>query len=78
MEAGGRHLLHDLNMTTKTELATEAARISPPVAVTGLSLYGVSLQDWVLVVTLVYTVASLVFLIRDKLYIPWRIKNGSK
>jgi disulfide bond formation protein DsbB len=65
-------------MSTKTELAVEAVRISPPVAVTGLSLYGISLQDWVLVATLVYTVVSLVFLIRDKIYIPWKVRNGSK
>lgn len=66
-------------MTTKTELTVEAVRLSPPIAVTGLSLYGVSLQDWVLAATLIYTVLSLVFLIRDKLYRPWRGRhNGCK
>ena len=65
-------------MTNKTELAIEATRLSPPVAVTGLSLAGISLQDWVLVATLVYTVVSLVFLIRDKVYLPWKVRNGSK
>jgi hypothetical protein len=63
-------------MSTKTELAVEAVRISPPVAVTGLSLYGVSLQDWVLVVTLIYTALSLIFLIRDMVYRPWKDKNN--
>jgi hypothetical protein len=65
-------------MTTKTELAAEAVRVSPPVTVAGLSLAGISLQDWVLVATLVYTVVSLFFLIRDKVYIPWKVRNGSK
>jgi uncharacterized membrane protein len=65
-------------MTTKTELAAEAVRVSPPVTVAGLSLAGISLQDWVLVATLVYTVVSLFFLIRDKVYIPWKVRHGSK
>lgn len=65
-------------MTNKTELATEALRASPPVTVTGLALAGISLQDWVLVATLVYTVFSLFFLIRDKIYLPWKVRNGSK
>jgi len=44
--------------------------------VVGLSLMGVSLQDWVLVVTLIYTALSLIFLIRDKVYRPWKDKNN--
>jgi hypothetical protein len=65
-------------MSNKTELAVEAMRVSPPVTVAGLSLAGISLQDWVLVATLIYTVVSLIFLIRDKVYIPWKVRNGSK
>lgn len=34
--------------------AGEAALAAPPVAVTGLTLMGVSLQDWVYIVTLIY------------------------
>jgi hypothetical protein len=61
------------------DTAHEALRLSPPITVAGLSLYGISLQDWVLIATLLYTVASLYFLLRDKLYRPWKEKrNGSK
>lgn len=44
----------------------EVAKASPSVAVTGLSLYGVTLQDGVLLATLVYTLFQLYFLLRDK------------
>lgn len=66
-------------MSTHNETLTyEIARVSPPVAVTGVSLAGVTLQDWVLVVTLIYTVLNGFFLLRDKVYIPWKEKrNGS-
>lgn len=63
-------------MSINQDLTYEAARLSPPVAITGLSLWGVSLQDWVLIATLIYTVVSFVFLLRDKVYRPWKDKHG--
>ncbi len=66
-------------MRGNSELTAESLRIGPPAAVAGLSLYGVSLQDWVLVVTLIYTGLSVILLIRDKVYRPWKEKrNGRK
>lgn len=56
----------------------EVAKASPPVAVTGLSLYGVSLQDGVLLATLVYTLLQLYFLLRDKWWAKRKGKNGRK
>lgn len=47
----------------KHETLIEAAKAAPPVSVTGLTLYGVPLNDVVLVLTGLYTV----FLIIDKL-----------
>lgn len=35
--------------------ATHPAQVAPPAAVTGLSVFGVSLSDWVLIATLAYT-----------------------
>jgi len=60
------------------DVTNEALRLSPPVTIAGLSLAGISLQDWVLIVTLIYTAASLFFLLRDKLYRPWRERNARK
>lgn len=64
---------------TNHDISIEAVKAAPPVTVVGLSLAGVSLQDWVLIITLIYTVLSLIFLIRDKIYRPWKDKsNGCK
>jgi len=66
-------------MSINQDLTVESIRLGPPAAVAGLSLWGVSLQDWVLVVTLIYTGLSAILLIRDKVYRPWKEKrNGCK
>lgn len=50
-----------MNVTTETATATATtagttiAKLTPPVAVAGVSLGGVSLQDWVLYLTIAYT-----------------------
>lgn len=46
----------------KTETVTEALKAVPPLGVGGLSLCGLELQQWVVVLTLIYTV----FLLIDK------------
>lgn len=56
----------------------EASKASPPVAVGGLSLAGVSLSDAVLAATLIYTVLQIYFLLRDKWYIPRKVQHGRK
>ena len=63
---------------TNHDVSIEAAKAAPPLTVVSLSLAGVSLQDWVLIITLIYTVLSLIFLIRDKLYRPWKERYGRK
>jgi hypothetical protein len=45
------------------DTAIEAAKAAPPVGVTGLTIFGVSLSEVVLVLTLMYTI----ILIIDKL-----------
>lgn len=47
----------------KTATPTEVVAAVPPLGVGGLSLAGVGLNDWVLILTAIYTV----FLIVDKL-----------
>lgn len=65
-------------MTNHPEIVTEAARAAPAVTVTGLTLFGVSLADWVLILTLLYTVLQMFFLIRDKWYYQRKANDGSK
>lgn len=42
----------------------EAAKASPPVTITGLAIAGTSLQDWVLILTAIYTLLQIYLLIR--------------
>lgn len=46
-----------------TEYAVAAGKASPPVVVSGAAVAGISLQDWVLTATLVYTVLQIGLLI---------------
>lgn len=52
---------------TTSELAGEITKAAPPVSVAGLSLAGVGLSDWVLVMTLIYTVLQTAWFIYSKL-----------
>ena len=65
-------------MTQHSELANEAVRVGPSVAVTGLTLCGVGLADWLIAVTIVYTLFQLFFLLRDKWWRQRKDRNGRK
>jgi hypothetical protein len=41
----------------------EAAKVSPPIAVLGATVYGMTLQDWVFVLTLIYLVIQIGWLV---------------
>ena len=49
------------------EVASGAAKAAPPVAVSGLTIYGVELSDIVLIATLIYTVIQL-FLVMPRFW----------
>jgi len=53
--SGSMHEHYD----TGTALMT-AAKVSPPVAVSTLSFFGIPLENWVIVATLVYTVLLII------------------
>lgn len=59
----------------QSDFTTELVKSAPPIAVGGLTLFGVGLSDWVLLMTLVYTVLQVYILVRDKLI---RNRDGSK
>lgn len=48
------------------EIAGEITKAAPPVSVAGLSLAGVSLNEWVLIVTLLYTLLQMGWFIYSK------------
>ena len=64
--------------TTNPEVSIELTKSIPTVTVGGLTLFGVGLADWVLILTIIYTLLQLFFLLRDKWYRPRKDQNGSK
>lgn len=60
---------------TSGEYIAAVGKATPPLAVVGVEAAGLTLQDWVLISTLVYTVLQTVHLI----YKFWKDRrNGSK
>lgn len=51
-----------------SEVIDAAARLAPPVAVSGLTLFGISMSEWVLLATLIYTIIQIYILLRDKVF----------
>ena len=43
-----------------TDVAVDAAKAAPPVVVSALSLFGVSLADWAYTLTIIYTLLLIV------------------
>lgn len=65
----------NLHHTMQHDTLDFAVKASPPAGVAGITFLGVSLPDWVLILTLVYTVLALFALVRDKYLKPWRDKR---
>lgn len=66
-----------MSLTTDTgEYVSAVTKASPPIAVTGASIAGMSLQEWVLVATLVYTVLQIALLIYN--FVKKRRADGSR
>ena len=61
-----------LTMQQKADLATEAAKASPPVAVAGATIAGMPVNDLVLWVTLIYLVLQIGFLLYRWGRMPFR------
>lgn len=60
-------------------VGTVAAKLAPPIAVGGLTVFGIPLNELVLVVTGVYAVLQIGFLLYDRIVKPNKEKrNGRK
>lgn len=59
------------------DIANAAAKVSPPLTVTGVAAAGYSLQEWVLIATLVYTILQTAHLIW-KFFKDRKADNGSE
>ena len=50
----------DSSQHLESGLSMAAAKVSPPVIVSGLTVAGVQLQDWLIMATLLYTVIQII------------------
>lgn len=50
------------------ELASDAVKLAPPIAATSLELWGISLADWLVLITIIYTLLMAAMLIRKFLF----------
>ncbi len=64
-------------MTIDHDFIAEATRATPAVTVTGLTLAGIALSEWVVILTIILLVGQIFFLLRDKWYMPRKHKRGS-
>ena len=57
-------------------LTMAAAKVSPPVIVSGLTVAGVQLQDWLIMATLLYTVIQIIIALPklNQSFKDWRKK----
>ena len=53
------------------EVGVVTAKVTPPVVVSGMGVAGYPLQDWLIVLTIIYTVIQIVLLM-PKLRQMWR------
>ena len=63
-----QHLEHGLSMA--------AIKTSPPIIVTGVTLAGVQLQDWLIMATILYTVIQIIIALPElkQSFKEWRNK----
>ena len=63
-----QHLEHGLSMA--------AIKTSPPIIVTGVTLAGVQLQDWLIMATILYTVIQIIIALPElkQSFNEWRKK----
>ena len=64
--------------STDLDTVTEAVKAAPPLTVGGLTMLGVSLSEWVLILTAIYTILQIYFLLHDRLGQKHRKKDGSE
>lgn len=63
---------------TNNDQTIMVAKSAPPVTVSGALLFGYPLQSWVLWATLIYTALNIFFIVRDKVYRPWKAKRNGQ
>jgi len=68
MAEASQHIEHGLSMA--------AIKTSPPLIVTGMTLAGIQLQDWLIMATIIYTVIQIIIALPElkQSFNEWRKK----
>ena len=66
----------DHSQHLESGLSMAVAKTSPPVVVSGLTLSGIQLQDWLILATILYTVIQIIILLPTlkQSFSEWRKK----
>ena len=66
----------DHSQHLESGLSMAAIKTSPPVIVTGMTLAGIQLQDWLIMATIIYTVIQIIIALPElkKSFNEWRDK----
>ena len=66
----------DHSQHLESGLSMAAIKTSPPVIVTGMTLAGIQLQDWLIMATIIYTVIQIIIALPElkKSFNEWRNK----
>lgn len=54
------------------DTVAEAAKAIPPVSASAFILAGIPLSEWVLLCSGILILFQLIFLLKEKLYVPWK------
>lgn len=63
-------------MSNKIEPIVEAVKATPPASILGLTLMGVPLDQWVIMGSALLIALQIFFLLREKVYLPWKAKHN--
>lgn len=53
-----------VTMTLPSEQITDVVKAAPPITITGMTIVGIQVQDWLLILTLVYTILQILIIVR--------------
>lgn len=66
-----------MNHSEHVNIIDPAVKTSLPISISGVYIFGISVPDWLLLFTLLYTIIQLFLLLEE--HIPrWRKRYGSK
>ncbi|MFZ6772322.1 hypothetical protein ACO0LB_06345 [Undibacterium sp. SXout7W] len=56
----------------------ETVKAIPPIAISAITFLGVPLNEWVFILTIIYTVLQITFFVRDRMLKPWLHRRANQ